>query len=181
MSLDDCAAVHDREEMASGEDGSDDVENSAKRSVCTDPMLGDDGRYSVSCISGPTTLTPGGVVNNMNFLHYPYPMDRRVVVGQRTWEFVSGDPVILEGEDGGIVEITGVEPVPINQLYVHHLTGRVVLGQGTEGIRRSAPDEPFPYPYGALTGDEGDTMGFHIIDLRGVGDDWLACIECRCG
>jgi len=109
MSLDDCAAVHNGEDMASSENGSgDDAENNAKRSVCTDPVLDDDGRFSVSCISGPTTLTPGGVVNNMNFLHYPYPMDRRVVVGHRTWEFVSGDPVIVEGADGGIVEINGV-------------------------------------------------------------------------
>jgi hypothetical protein len=32
---------------------------------------------------------------------------------------------------------------------------------------------------GVLTGDEGDNMIFHIIDLREV-VDWLPCIECRC-
>merc|ERR1719343_80873 len=98
-------------------------------------------------------------------------MDHRVVVGQRTWEFVEGNPVDGTNE--------GVTPVPVNQLYVHHLTGRIVLGQGTEGIRRSKPDEPFPFPYASMTGDEGDAMTFHIIDLREV-DDWLPCIECRC-
>jgi hypothetical protein len=59
------------------------------------------------------------------------------------------------------------------------LSGRVILGQGTEGIRRSEPDAPYPEPYGVVTGDEGENMVFHIIDLREV-DDWLPCIECRC-
>jgi len=65
-----------------------------------------------------------------------------------------------------------VSPVAQNQLYVHHLAGSVVLGQGNEGIRRSEPDSPFPDPYGIVTGDEGEFMIFHIIDLREV-DDWL--------
>jgi len=147
------------------------LEENALRSTCTEAVLGEDGRYHVSCLSGPATLTPGGVMNSARIMHYPYPTDRRVVVGTRTWEFVSGDPI------PGTVE--GVEPVPINQLYVHHLSGRVILGQGTEGIRRSEPDAPFPTPYGSLTGDEGDLMIFHIIDLREV-DEWLECVECRC-
>ena len=88
---------------------------------CTEPVLQEDGRYYVSCVSPAVTLTPGGVVNNLYILQYPYPTDRRVVVGLRTWEFVQDDPVN-----------DGVIPVPINQLYVHHLSGRVVLGQGTE-------------------------------------------------
>ena len=147
------------------------LEQNALQSECTDPVLGDDGRYHVSCLSGPATLTPGGVMNSARIMHYPYPKDRRVVVGERTWEFVEGDPT------PGTLE--GVKPVPINQLYVHHLSGRVILGQGTEGIRRSEPDAPFPVPYGSLTGDEGDLMIFHIIDLREV-DEWLECVECRC-
>ena len=142
----------------------------ATLSTCTDPVLQDDGRYYVSCLSPPATLTPGRVINNLFILHYPYPTDRRVVVGQRTWEFVQDVPGATDGS---------VDFVPVNQLYVHHLSGRVVLGQGTEGIRRSAPDAPYPPPNAVLTGDEGDTMIFHIIDLRNV-TDWLPCIECRC-
>lgn len=141
-------------------------------SKCSDPLRGEDGRLHVSCLSEPTTMTPGGVVNSVRLLHYPFPRDHRVVSGERTWEFVQGDP-----EDDGI---SGVTPVPVNQLYIHHLAGNVILGQGTEGVRRTAPDAPFPPPYGILTGDESNGMIFHIIDLRGVGDSWLACIECRC-
>mmetsp|Transcript_32797 Transcript_32797/g.96678 ORF Transcript_32797/g.96678 Transcript_32797/m.96678 type:complete len:894 (-) Transcript_32797:282-2963(-) len=152
-------------------EGVDFLEQNALQSECTDPVLGDDGRYHVSCLSGPATLTPGGVMNSARIMHYPYPKDHRVVVGERTWEFVEGDPKPRTLE--------GVKPVPINQLYVHHLSGRVILGQGTEGIRRSEPDAPFPVPYGSLTGDEGDLMIFHIIDLREV-DEWLECVECRC-
>ena len=44
-------------------------------------------------------------------------------MGERTWEVVSGDPI--EGT------LDGVEAVPVNQMYVHHLLGRVVLGQVT--------------------------------------------------
>lgn len=146
-----------------------DGENSqASLSACTEPVLQDDGRYYVSCLSPPATMTPGGVINSLFVMHYPYPKDRRVVVGLRTWEFVQDVP----GSDE-------VLPVPINQLYVHHLSGGVVLGQGTEGIRRSEPDAPYPPPNAVLTGDEGDAVIFHIIDLRQV-DDWLPCIECRC-
>ena len=42
-----------------------------------------------------------------------------------------------------------------------------------------APDAPFPEPYGLFSGEDGNTMIFHLIDLREV-DDWLSCIECRC-
>lgn len=147
------------------------IENGVQ-SDCTDPVFNEtDGRYYVSCLSGPATMSPGGVINNLFMLHYPYPKDRRVAVGLRTWEFVADIP----GGEPGI----DIEPVPINQLYVHHLSGRVILGQGTEGIRRSEPDAPFVEPYALVTGDEGDLMIFHIIDLRNV-TDWLPCIECRC-
>lgn len=159
-----CAAIHNGQAGEGGDAG--DVSMSMD-SECSEPELMEDGRYHSSCLSPPAVLTPGGVINNLFVMHYPYPKDRRVLVGLRTWEFVMDTP---EG---------GIEPVPINQLYVHHLSGRVILGQGTEGIRRSEPDAPYPPPYGVVTGDEGDTMIFHIIDLRDV-DDWLACIECRC-
>ena len=160
-----CAAVHD----GSAQDGSNEGPTTLD-STCTDPVLQEDGRWFTSCLSPPATLTPGGVINNLFVMQYPYPTDRRVLVGLRTWEFVADVPDSTTGE---------VEAVPINQLYVHHLTGRVVLGQGTEGVRRSEPDAPYPPPYGVVTGEEGDSMIFHIIDLREV-DDWLACIECRC-
>ena len=140
------------------------------QSTCSEPIVEPDtGRFYSSCLSAPVPMTPGGVINQLQFMHYPYPNDRRVKVGLRTWEFVADVP------DGSGT----VNAVPINQLYVHHLSGRVILGQGTEGIRQSAPDAPFPEPYGLITGDEGDSMVFHIIDLRQV-DDWLPCIECRC-
>jgi len=163
VSPDRCAEIQD------GADAGGQVDQ-ASLSECTDPVLQEDGRYYVSCLSPPATLTPGGVINNLFTLQYPYPRDHRVVVGQRSWEFVQDVPGATDGS---------IEPVPVNQLYVHHLSGRVVLGQGTEGIRRSAPDAPFPPPNAVLTGDEGDSMIFHIIDLREV-DDWLPCIECRC-
>ena len=75
-------------------------------------------------------------MNSARIMHYPYPKDRRVVVGTRTWEFVEGDPIL---NSGGM----GVIPVPVNQLYIHHLQGRIILGQGAEGIRRSEVDAPF--------------------------------------
>jgi len=155
-----------------GSDTEEFLEANRLQSECTEAVLGEDGMYSVSCLSGPATLTPGGVMNSARFMHYPYPTDRRVVVGTNTWEFVQGDPI--PNSNG-----QGVTPVPVNQLYVHHLSGRVVLGQGSEGIRRSDVQFPFPEPYGTLTGEEGDAMVFHIIDLREV-DEWLACVECRC-
>ena len=95
-----------------------------------------------------------------------------MVIGTNTWEFVEGDPT---PNSGGM----GVTPVPVNQLYVHHLSGRTVLGQGSEGIRRADVQIPFPEGFGTLTGEEGDAMIFHIIDLREV-DEWLGCVECRC-
>mmetsp|Transcript_32533 Transcript_32533/g.79238 ORF Transcript_32533/g.79238 Transcript_32533/m.79238 type:complete len:860 (+) Transcript_32533:198-2777(+) len=164
-----CAAVHD----GTGGPGPDDSgEPTLLDSTCTEPVLQEDGKnWFSSCLSPPATMTPGGVINNLFVMQYPYPKDRRVLVGLRTWEFVADIP----GSTGQVVE-----PVPINQLYVHHLSGRVILGQGTEGIRQSEPDAPYPEPYGVVTGQEGDSMVFHIIDLREVGDDWLACIECRC-
>lgn len=161
-----CASVHDGTATGEGTGSSTTLDT-----TCTEPVLEDDGKtWYTSCLSPPATLTPGGVINNLFVMQYPYPKDRRVLVGLRTWEFVADIPGSANGE---------VEPVPINQLYVHHLTGRVVLGQGTEGIRRSEPDAPYPAPYGVVTGQEGDSMVFHIIDLREV-SDWLACIECRC-
>lgn len=96
-------------------------ESNAALSACLEPELGDDGRMHVSCLSGPATMTPGGVINTWRSMHYPYPGDRRVVVGTRTWEFVSSDPV-----DG---TMEGVVPVPVNEMYIHHLSGSVVLGQ----------------------------------------------------
>lgn len=83
--------------------------------------------YTRTCLSGPATLTPGGVINRLFVMHDPFPQDYRVVIGQRTFEFVEGDP---DSEEG-------ITPVPINQLYVHHLSGSVVFGQGTEGVRQT--------------------------------------------
>lgn len=150
------------------------IEASGLRSSCSDPVLVEDGEpytYYRTCLSGPATLTPGGVVNRLSVMHDPFPQDHRVLIGQRTFEFVQGDP---EGEGG-----EGVTPVPVNQLYVHHLSGSVVFGQGSEGIRQTAPDAPFPEPYSLFSGDDGNSMIFHLIDLREV-DEWLACVECRC-
>ncbi|KAL3942896.1 MAG: hypothetical protein SGARI_000109 [Bacillariaceae sp.] len=164
-----CADLHAN---GSSGDGSSTEEGGMQMdSDCSEPIIDEDGRYYVSCLSPRATMTPGGVINNLFIMHYPYPKDKRVLIGLRTWEFVQD----VASEDGEMA----VEPVPINQLYVHHLSGRVVLGQGTEGIRRSEPDAPYVEPYGVVTGDEGENMVFHIIDLREV-DDWLPCIECRC-
>jgi hypothetical protein len=151
-------------------DGSD-AESFEVDSDCTDPIMQDDGGFRVSCISPPATLNPGGVIWEARILHYPFPKDRRVRNGLRIWEFVKGDP----GKDG----FSGLTPVPQNQLYVHHLSGTIVFGQGTEGQNNTETDTEFSEPYGMITGDEGDLMIFHIIDLRDV-DDWLSCVECRC-
>jgi hypothetical protein len=62
-------------------------------STCSEPSLQNDERiFYVTCLSGPNTLTPGGVINQAHVLHYPYPKDRRVKAGLRTWEFVADDP-----------------------------------------------------------------------------------------
>eukprot|EP00931_Biecheleriopsis_adriatica_P005247 TRINITY_DN10677_c0_g1_i1.p1 TRINITY_DN10677_c0_g1~~TRINITY_DN10677_c0_g1_i1.p1 ORF type:complete len:800 (-),score=118.75 TRINITY_DN10677_c0_g1_i1:7-2406(-) len=134
---------------------------------CSDPIANGDGSFFRSCLSASVTLTPGGVINRNQLMYYPFPTDRRVLVGLRTWEFVT------KTADEEIV------PVPVNQLYVHHLSGNVILGQGSEGIRRKKPDAPYKAPYGMVSGDEMDWMIFHLLDTRGVAD-WLECIECRC-
>lgn len=51
------------------------------------------------------------------------------------------------------------------------------MGQGGEGSLQT--NTVFPDPYGMVTGDEGDMMVFHLINIREV-DDWISCIECRC-
>ena len=37
-------------------------ESNAARSRCSDPIPGDNGRMHVRCLSGPATMTPGGVI-----------------------------------------------------------------------------------------------------------------------
>jgi len=132
-----------------------------------EPVEGEPHTFFRSCLSGPATLTPGGVINRLFLMYYPFPTDHRVALGQRNFEFVTGS---FE---------EGIVPVPVNQMYVHHLSGNIVFGQGAEGLRQDAPDAPFAEPYALMSGDEGDFTIFHLIDLREV-DDWLSCIECRC-
>jgi len=168
LSSKDCLKLqYSTNEVSSG-GGSDSIDAD---SDCTDPVMLDDGGYHVSCLSPPATLTPGGVIWDARIMHYPFPKDRRVRNGLRVWEFVEGDPE----EDG----FSGLTPSALNRLYIHHLSGAVVFGQGSEGSRRNNTDTEFPKPYGQVTGDEGDLMIFHVIDLRDV-DEWLECIECRC-
>lgn len=121
--------------------------------------------FTTSCLGPPTTLTPGGVINESTLLYFPFPADRRVVLGERSFEFVQGD---------------NLEPVNVNQLYVHHILGGLVMGNGAESIRSFDEDAPFPRPYGKLSGDFSDRMTLHLIDLRETGDSWLECLECRC-
>ncbi|KAL9186444.1 hypothetical protein ACHAXT_005682 [Thalassiosira profunda] len=150
----------------------DQIAASAVQSFCGEPILLEDepaDTYYRTCLSGPATLTPGGVINRLFVMQDPYPEDHRVLIGQRTFEFVAGDPDSAEG----------IRPVPVNELYVHHLGGSVVFGQGSEGIRQTDPDAPFPEPYSLFSGEDGNSMIFHLIDLREV-DEWLACVECRC-
>mmetsp|Transcript_9242 Transcript_9242/g.13475 ORF Transcript_9242/g.13475 Transcript_9242/m.13475 type:complete len:782 (-) Transcript_9242:237-2582(-) len=123
--------------------------------------------YFRSCLGPPITMTPGGVINQASLLHFPFPTDRRVLIGTRVWEFVQGD-------------IGALEPVYVNQLYIHHIAGSVVMGNGAENIRQSEEDAAFPLPFGMLSGDFSDNMLFHLIDLRNTGDQWLECLECRC-
>ena len=50
------------------------LESNRLQSECTDPVFDDvDEMYHVSCLSGPATLTPGGVMNSARIMHYPYP------------------------------------------------------------------------------------------------------------
>ena len=37
-------------------------ESNATRSRCSEPIPGDNGRMHVSCLLGPATMTPGGVI-----------------------------------------------------------------------------------------------------------------------
>lgn len=142
-------------------------------SMCSEPELReptkdiDRPHYFRSCLGPPITLTPGGVINQALVLNFPFPTDRRVLLGTRMWEFVQGD-------------LDNLQPVEINQLYIHHIAGSVVLGNGAENIRQSDEDAAFDLPYGVLSGDIDDRMIFHLIDLRETGDDWLECLECRC-
>jgi len=140
-------------------------------STCAESVkeVADDGKetWFRSCLSPPFTLTPGGVVNNAVVVHYPFPTDHRVVLGNRIWEFVMGD-------------LDNLQSAPVKQLYIHHILGKVIQGNGAESINRSDEDAPFPFPYGRLTGDFSNLMTFHLIDLRETGDNYLACLECRC-
>lgn len=101
LSAEACADLH-----MNNDEGS--ADNMQLDSDCTEPVLQDDGRYYVSCLSPRATLTPGGVINNLFVLHYPYPKDKRVKVGLRTWEFVQDIP---DSENGDVAE------VPINRKY----------------------------------------------------------------
>lgn len=96
-----------------------------------------------------------------------------MVIGTNTWEFVQGDPI---PNSGGL----GVVPVPVNQLYVHHLSGRVVLGQGSEGIRRSDVQVPFPDGYGTLSGDEGDASEYYSSSKYAYLICSVICLSNRC-
>jgi len=140
-------------------------------STCAEPVkeVADGGKatWFRSCLSPPFTLTPGGVVNQAVVVHYPFPTDHRVVLGNRIWEFVMGD-------------LDNLQSAPVKQLYIHHILGDVIQGNGAESINRDDEDASFPFPYGRLTGDFGDIMTFHIIDLRETGDNYLPCLECRC-
>ncbi|CAB9526116.1 Warthog protein [Seminavis robusta] len=163
-SADDCNAL-----QSGVVDESTQLEANRLQAQCSDPepVEGESHTFTRSCLSGPATLTPGGVINRLFLMYYPFPRDTRVALGQRNFEFVTGS---FE---------EGIVPVPVNQLYVHHLSGNIVFGQGAEGLRQDAPDAPFKEPYAIMSGDEGDFTIMHLIDLREV-DDWLSCIECRC-
>jgi hypothetical protein len=100
LSAEACAEVHEN----ASEGSSDGMQLDSE---CSEPVLQEDGRYYVSCLSPRATLTPGGVINNLFILHYPYPKDKRVLVGLRTWEFVQD--VQAEGEE------IRVEAVPVNR------------------------------------------------------------------
>jgi hypothetical protein len=153
-----------------------DVANGILESTCSEPVSREPNNeidrpyYYRSCLSPPITLTPGGVINQAIVTSYPYPFDRRVLLGKRIWEFVQGDPDSTDG----------LQIVNLNQLYVHHIIGDVVKGNGAESVRRSDEDAAFHQSVGFLTGDTNDVMVFHLIDLRETGDKWLECAECRC-
>jgi len=145
-------------------------------SSCSDPLaleIDEKGHqwFSRSCLSAAMTMTPGGIINQATNVYYPYPTDRRVIVGDRIWEFVEGDPE----QDGGL------NPVNINQLYIHHTLGGVITGNGAESARQRDEDAAFTLPYGKLSGNYDTFMTYHIIDLREVShEDFLGCVECRC-
>jgi len=151
------------------------VASRAMETECSEPEFRepteaiDRPHYYRSCLGPPITLTPGGVINKSSVLSFPFPTDRRVLLGDRTWEFVQGDP-----------KLGPLDPVEVNQLYIHHIAGSVVLGNGAENIRQVEEDAAFQSPYGVLSGDINDIMIFHLIDLRETGDQWLECLECRC-
>jgi len=173
FSTDLCDLVQRGEADISGVTTNDDI-----NSDCLDPVVTIDDTqeisrtvYSTTCLSKPFTMTPGGVINQVSFAHFPFPADHRVLLGDRAFEFVSGDP----DENMG-----GLQSVSVNQLYVHHILGGVVRGTGAESIQRHDFDAAFPLPYGILTGDFDNIMTYHLIDLRETGDQWLECAECRC-
>jgi len=173
FSTDLCDLVQRGEADISGVTTNDDI-----NSDCLDPVVTTDDTqemartvHSTTCLSKPFTMTPGGVINQVSFVHFPFPVDRRVLLGDRAFEFVAGDP-----DD----DMAGLQSVSVNQLYVHHILGGIVRGTGAESIQRRDFDAAFPLPYGILTGDFDNIMTFHLIDLRETGDQWLECAECRC-
>lgn len=52
------------------------LESNRLQSYCGEALYDEvDGYYKVSCLSGPATLTPGGVMNSARIMHYPYPSE----------------------------------------------------------------------------------------------------------
>jgi len=72
-------------------------------SECFDPVVTVDYTQEISRTYHSTTCL---------FLHFPYPAGHRVLLGDRIWDFVQGDPD---------KNMAGLRPVNINQLYVHHI------------------------------------------------------------
>jgi len=126
-----------------------------------------DGRKSRSCLSPPMTFHPGGVINEVRTLFYPYPHDEKVVLGDRVFEMVEFD-----------TNAGKARSVPLTELYIHHLAGNMVFGQGSEGLGK-VETEFSVENIRQVTGTEQDWMIFHLIDLRDV-PLWLECVECRC-
>lgn len=142
---------------------------------CSDPLWnGSKGEFRVSCLSQPIILTAGQNYNTNLILPNPYPS-----------EIVS-----LQTLSTQIVDNNQLRPVPLDEVYVHHVFGdpRVFPIGGSEMRGSPLSDTPLPSPYGILINgadvEEEPAMrevNIQLINTVGVGaNDLTDCIECRC-
>lgn len=140
---------------------------------CGAPSLNQTSGYlTVSCRSPPLSLQPGSNIAPEVIFPSPYPNDTTV---------------LLRTISAEIVDETG-RPVPLSEVYLHHIFGdyRFIPGEGAE-IRHSPMHTALPGNYGYIVNGndflsrDSRAINFHVINTVGVSPENLKpCIECWC-